>query len=267
MEGHCKWPPYFIFYFYCFDATHKRGNIMLTKPSFAIRFNETELTFTHLDVLKIHGAVLWGAWQKIGAKNPFLSKTTKDFMNQQGCTIYAIGQTTVWNMSVTQTLYTEEVKEAALEYLIPSYYSIDTPCYCWYLIEDIKDYGDRNILAQLRTTSNKDLIHVAQIAGNAPWQVHLASTLTKEEILVPKIIPRAYNPHQKERNKMTPGLRFQIFKRDGYKCCICGRTSKEDGVKLHVDHKKAIANGGLTELNNLWTLCQDCNLGKGTQDL
>ena len=68
-----------------------------------------------------------------------------------------------------------------------------------------------------------------------------------------------------ERNKMTAGLRFDIFKRDGYKCKICGRSAK-DGVKLHVDHIVPIAKGGKTIPENLQTLCQDCNLGKGTKD-
>ena len=67
-----------------------------------------------------------------------------------------------------------------------------------------------------------------------------------------------------ERNKMTPGLRFDVLKRDNYKCQICGRTQK-DGVKLHIDHIIPIAKGGKTELNNLQTLCQDCNLGKGVK--
>lgn len=64
-----------------------------------------------------------------------------------------------------------------------------------------------------------------------------------------------------ERQLLTPGLRYDIMKRDGFRCVICGRTA-EDGVKLHVDHIKPISKGGLTVPDNLRTLCQDCNLGK-----
>lgn len=64
-----------------------------------------------------------------------------------------------------------------------------------------------------------------------------------------------------ERQLLTPGLRYDIMKRDGFRCVICGRTA-EDGVKLHVDHIKPISKGGLTVPENLRTLCQDCNLGK-----
>lgn len=65
-----------------------------------------------------------------------------------------------------------------------------------------------------------------------------------------------------QRQLMTPKLRFEILKRDGYKCKICGLSSN-DGTELHVDHIHPIANGGKTEANNLQTLCKDCNLGKG----
>lgn len=64
-----------------------------------------------------------------------------------------------------------------------------------------------------------------------------------------------------ERLKMTDSLRYDILKRDGYKCQICGVTAKE-GAKLHVDHIKPIAKGGKTVPENLQTLCDRCNLGK-----
>lgn len=60
--------------------------------------------------------------------------------------------------------------------------------------------------------------------------------------------------------------RFLVLKRDGYRCQICGRSA-QDNVILHVDHKVPKAKGGTNEMRNLWTLCQDCNLGKMTEDL
>lgn len=69
---------------------------------------------------------------------------------------------------------------------------------------------------------------------------------------------------KKERNKLTAGLRYDILKRDGFKCQICGRTV-DDGVKLHVDHIVPLSKGGKTIASNLRTLCQDCNLGKSNK--
>lgn len=67
-----------------------------------------------------------------------------------------------------------------------------------------------------------------------------------------------------ERMKMTKKLRYQIIRRDKYKCVICGRMA-EDGIKLHVDHILPVSKGGKTIENNLRTLCNDCNLGKGAE--
>ena len=45
-------------------------------------------------------------------------------------------------------------------------------------------------------------------------------------------------------------LRYDILKRDGFRCVICGRTAN-DGVKLHVDHIIPIAKVEKTVKENL----------------
>ena len=60
---------------------------------------------------------------------------------------------------------------------------------------------------------------------------------------------------------MSDSLRYDVLKRDNFRCTICGRTAA-DGIKLHVDHIMPIAKGGKTEMNNLRTLCNQCNSGK-----
>lgn len=58
-------------------------------------------------------------------------------------------------------------------------------------------------------------------------------------------------------------LRFQVLKRDNFKCCICGRSpSTIGGLELQVDHIIPWSKGGETTIDNLQTLCNDCNLGK-----
>lgn len=64
-----------------------------------------------------------------------------------------------------------------------------------------------------------------------------------------------------ERALLTSSMRYDVLKRDNFQCQLCGHT-KDDGVKLHVDHIKPIAKGGKTQMSNLRTLCEDCNLGK-----
>ncbi|MDP4007878.1 MAG: HNH endonuclease [Candidatus Peregrinibacteria bacterium] len=58
-------------------------------------------------------------------------------------------------------------------------------------------------------------------------------------------------------------LRFKVLKRDNFSCVQCGASpAKNSETILHVDHIKPWSNGGETEILNLQTLCQNCNLGK-----
>jgi hypothetical protein len=65
-----------------------------------------------------------------------------------------------------------------------------------------------------------------------------------------------------QRWPIPAGVRFDVLKRDGYKCRICGRTAAE-GARLEIDHVVPVARGGTNELTNLQVLCHTCNRGKG----
>ena len=67
-----------------------------------------------------------------------------------------------------------------------------------------------------------------------------------------------------ERSKMTSSLRYDVLRRDNFKCKICGR-SQIDGVRLHVDHVYPVSKGGLSVFSNLQTLCDECNMGKSNK--
>ena len=64
----------------------------------------------------------------------------------------------------------------------------------------------------------------------------------------------------KKRKNISTRTRFEIFKRDGFKCLYCGKSAPS--VILHVDHVLPVCEGGTNEPANLVTACQDCNLGK-----
>ena len=66
------------------------------------------------------------------------------------------------------------------------------------------------------------------------------------------------------RTPISAGLRWDILDRDDRKCVVCGREEK-DKVKLHIDHIVPVSKGGQSVPENLQTLCQDCNLGKGNK--
>lgn len=66
---------------------------------------------------------------------------------------------------------------------------------------------------------------------------------------------------QYQRRMMSDSLRYDVMKRDGFRCVLCGATA-QDGVKLHVDHIIPVSKGGKTTMSNLRTLCEQCNMGK-----
>lgn len=68
-----------------------------------------------------------------------------------------------------------------------------------------------------------------------------------------------------KRKSISTRVRFEIFKRDNFKCQYCGRMPPQ--VILHIDHVVSVANGGDNSNTNLITSCQDCNLGKSDRPL
>lgn len=73
---------------------------------------------------------------------------------------------------------------------------------------------------------------------------------------------------REEQEPRKPGwkLRFQVMERDHFKCRACGRSPSMDaGIVLHIDHIMPWSRGGRTTQDNLQTLCEQCNLGKGSQ--
>lgn len=73
---------------------------------------------------------------------------------------------------------------------------------------------------------------------------------------------------KEQRAMMTSKLRMFIKERDKFTCCQCGNsTSVEPNLLLEVDHIIPIAKGGLTQEENLQTLCWKCNRSKGAKIL
>jgi len=63
-----------------------------------------------------------------------------------------------------------------------------------------------------------------------------------------------------KRKGIPKNIRFEVFKRDQFKCQYCGSSAPE--VLLQIDHINPVANGGNNEILNLITACFACNNGK-----
>jgi hypothetical protein len=68
------------------------------------------------------------------------------------------------------------------------------------------------------------------------------------------------------RSAVPPRIRFEVLRRDGFRCTYCGRSARE-GVVLHVDHVIPVAGGGSNDIENLVAACSSCNQGKGSTAL
>ena len=69
----------------------------------------------------------------------------------------------------------------------------------------------------------------------------------------------------RKRRTISTRTRFEVFKRDGFRCIYCGATPM--GTPLHVDHVIPVAEGGSNKPENLATACAQCNGGKAAVSL
>ena len=73
-----------------------------------------------------------------------------------------------------------------------------------------------------------------------------------------------YDPdfvNKRELEDFTPAQKEELFKRDNYRCVICGR-GKADGIEIQADHIKPKELGGKAEISNGQTLCAQHNFQK-----
>lgn len=64
--------------------------------------------------------------------------------------------------------------------------------------------------------------------------------------------------------KIAPGIRFKVMKRDNFKCVLCGNNAEH--TSLCLDHVQPVMAGGLNTIENLRTLCFECNVGRNGVD-
>lgn len=98
---------------------------------------------------------------------------------------------------------------------------------------------------------------IEMVAGVKGWEVF-------EHIPQPHYAPVPRQAVLAERAKVTPSMRYEVIRRDGYRCRACG-FSVQDGAHLHVDHIRPVSLGGRSTMDNLQTLCSACNIGKGAK--
>lgn len=88
---------------------------------------------------------------------------------------------------------------------------------------------------------------------------HHAGELTRSEVLAGGTEGRA-------RKTVPMQTRWAVLKRDRYRCTACGVTpALRADVELNLDHIVPVSRGGGNEVENLRTLCRECNVGRGDE--
>ena len=82
-------------------------------------------------------------------------------------------------------------------------------------------------------------------------------------IYVKKGVYRYNENYKKDKilNDFTQKQKEEIFKRDNYRCVVCGKGIK-DGIEIHADHIRPKDLGGNAAIENGQTLCAQHNFQK-----
>jgi hypothetical protein len=101
----------------------------------------------------------------------------------------------------------------------------------------------------------------ANAEGETSTSEYPEKSVAATEVVVKGVVIRRAEEDQRQ---VGPRLRFRVFQRDRFRCVACGRSPATDlNIILHADHITPIALCGKTTIENLQTLCEECNLGKG----
>ncbi|MDR2792587.1 MAG: HNH endonuclease [Treponema sp.] len=76
----------------------------------------------------------------------------------------------------------------------------------------------------------------------------------------PGSIPELRALPWKKARHIAAGLRCDVLKRDKHRRQSCGRTAGE--AALEADHTIPVSKSGTSTMDNVITLCIDCNRGK-----
>ena len=95
------------------------------------------------------------------------------------------------------------------------------------------------------------------------FEAYLNSDKGKRSTRRRRRIEKLQAPQPRTPRNVPMTLRFEIMKRDKFKCVYCGRSpAKDPKIELEIDHIVPWTKGGETVKENLQTLCSECNNGK-----
>jgi len=136
------------------------------------------------------------------------------------------------------------------------------------LLSSLVELWQRVLESEGRTPQRKDLSTLGYpFSGDTvlrrfgSWR---AALLRARDSVTPESAEQleSITSHAPSRTRRSLSLRkrFFVMKRDGFVCVRCGAHGP--GVRLEVNHHVPFAKGGTDALDNLETLCFECNRGQ-----
>jgi len=127
------------------------------------------------------------------------------------------------------------------------------------------------IVVRLENESWLDIPYEPHVLNRESWVV-LDSAVKRRKWLVQSGGTGAHIHRQTKQSgrgarTVSKSMRFQVLRRDNFRCVYCGRSPGVDEVRLHIDHVVPWSKGGETVIENLRTSCRECNLGKGAKSI
>lgn len=103
------------------------------------------------------------------------------------------------------------------------------------------------------------------LVDEAIAQEHLPDFIAPKEVALTgpfRFVSLSEVPPEAFARAPTKKQRMRVLKRDDFRCRVCGRRSSDHvDIELHVHHIRPHGLGGLTEHDNLITLCSTCHTG------
>lgn len=138
---------------------------------------------------------------------------------------------------------------------------VETFMDCWEQQDDAPTV--KALQNHLKRIDSKYTIHMyAHYFGGVRRLAQRISDYKLGKISESQLVECFYSKGNTKRPAMSPKQRIAVFNRDGFSCVLCGRSPEDSNVKLEVDHRVPFAAGGSDDIENLQTLCIDCNRGK-----
>ena len=234
-----------------------KKTVLNTSEKIKLINNLNSITSFHMDI-----------WEQYDYSTAVKSKSQFNRYNiDKGIVLYMISNKSFWESILShitenrETLkrYDQTVQAIRNTSGQDNYYGVP---------QNVYEKKERNLFNKLIMTPNTETMLVYTVTYTSPKgqnSYRRAWTFRTDQLIdalaEANRVDQNHESNLYQRTLFSNSLRYDVLKRDGFRCQICGRTA-QDGVKLHVDHIIPVSKGGKTEMSNLRTLCSDCNVGK-----